>query len=333
MKLRLPVLIKPSTRAWLREARETKDYSLFDMLHGYIYGRFPYFYIGVGTGRHPLAKRFAPLATHIINLFTPHKHNQVDTVPTDEIPPGAMPNITPGGMHFAHTYHGKVMPLETARQLVSIRQEIRVADLEKVIPYNRARSIVLKNPDHIVALECPCRAARENPCLPMDVCLIVGEPFAGFIAEHQPKRARWITAQEAADILKAENERGHVHHAFFKDAMLGRFYAICNCCECCCGAMQAHRSGTPMLTASGYRAEVDQDLCIGCGTCEGVCQFHAITLDENGGGLVARIDRELCMGCGVCANHCPQEGISLVRDAARGEPLEILALMDQAAAQ
>jgi tRNA (Thr-GGU) A37 N-methylase len=27
----------------------------------------------------------------------------------------------------------------------------------------------------------------------------------------------------------------------YKDAMLGRFYAICNCCSCCCGAMQAHQ--------------------------------------------------------------------------------------------
>jgi hypothetical protein len=26
---------------------------------------------------------------------------------------------------------------------------------------------------------------------------------------------------------------------YYKDAMLGRFYAICNCCACCCGAMQA----------------------------------------------------------------------------------------------
>ena len=33
---------------------------------------------------------------------------------------------------------------------------------------------------------------------------------------------------------------------YYKDAMLGRFYAICNCCSCCCGAMQAHQHGTPM---------------------------------------------------------------------------------------
>ena len=36
--------------------------------------------------------------------------------------------------------------------------------------------------------------------------------------------------------------------------MLGRFYAICNCCKCCCGAMQAHLNGVPMLASSGYVA-------------------------------------------------------------------------------
>lgn len=83
-----------------------------------------------------------------------------------------------------------------------------------------------------------------------------------------------------------------------------------------------------MLTASGYRAQVDPDLCIGCGTCEGVCQFDAIAVGANG-SLTAEVNPTLCMGCGVCANHCPQEGITLVRDAAKGEPLEIFKLMEQ----
>jgi Pyruvate/2-oxoacid:ferredoxin oxidoreductase delta subunit len=235
-------------------------------------------------------------------------------------------------MQFANTYHGKVVPLEEAKQLVSIRQEIRITDLEKIIPYTRARDIILHNPDHIVALDCPCRVARKDPCLPLDVCLIIGEPFAGFVVEHHPNRTRWITSEEAQSILKAENERGHVHHAFFKDAMLGRFYAICNCCDCCCGAMQAHRTGTPMLTASGFRAEVELKACRGCGTCESFCQFHAITIASNG-SKHAQMDPQRCMGCGVCANHCPQNAIRLVRDEARGEPLEIVKLIRQAGEQ
>ena len=75
---------------------------------------------------------------------------------------------------FEDTYHGKVLPLTATTQLVSVNENIYLGDLERVIPYQKAREIVLKNPDHIAVIDCPCRAAREHPCLPMDVCLIVG---------------------------------------------------------------------------------------------------------------------------------------------------------------
>ena len=158
------------------------------------------------------------------------------------------------------------------------------------------------------------------------MCLIVGEPFASFVAEHHPHRSRWVTPEEAVEILRAEHERGHVHHAFFKDAMLGRFYAICNCCACCCGAMQAWRNGIPMLAPSGYVSLVSEELCIGCGVCADYCQFGALSLD----GDIAVVDTTLCMGCGVCVDRCARGALSLMREPAKGEPLEIGELMARA---
>jgi ferredoxin len=302
-------LIRPSTRAFAREARRTPGYSLFDWLHGYVYARWPYLYIGIGTGEHPLARIFGPLARRLGRLFPPR------------------PLDSASGVTFADTYHGKVVPLEAAKQLVTVEEEISLTNLEQVIPYALARDIVLKTPDHIVVLECPCRASRPNPCQPLDVCLVVGEPFASFVAEHHPRRSRWITPEEAVEILRTEDERGHVHHAFFKDAMLGRFYAICNCCACCCGAMQAWRRGTPMLASSGYVSRAAADLCTGCGTCADFCQFGALSVSD---GIVA-VDTTVCMGCGVCVSKCPEGALSLVRDPTRGEPLEIRSLIASAA--
>lgn len=309
MKLKNP-FVKPSTRAFLDEARKIPGYSFLNFLHGYVYGRWPYLYIGIGVGEHPLAKWLAPLGGLANRLITKKKPDE-----------SAETRIG-----FADTYHGKAVPLETAKQLVMINEEIKLPDLEQVIPYKRARSIIMKNPDHIVALDCPCRAARENPCLPLDVCLIVGDPFASFIREHQPERSRWITRDEAIAILRAEDERGHVHHAFFKDAMLERFYAICNCCECCCGAMQAHRHGTPMLASSGYISQVDEDLCIGCGDCNEFCQFNALEVLDG----VNHILYEKCMGCGVCVSKCNYNALSLIPDETKGIPLEIHNLMEAA---
>jgi Pyruvate/2-oxoacid:ferredoxin oxidoreductase delta subunit len=172
-------------------------------------------------------------------------------------------------------------------------------------------------------LECPCRAARAEPCLPLDVCLIVGEPFASFVVEHHGRRARWITPDEAVQILRAEHERGHVQHAFFKDAMLGRFYAICNCCACCCGAMQAHQNGVPMLAASGYVSRVDNALCAACGDCVAACPFEAISLTDG----TSTVNANLCMGCGICVDRCRQGAMSLIRDESKGVPLELDVLM------
>jgi len=290
-------LLRPSVKAFLKEASRIPNYPLFERLHGYIYMRFPYLYIGIGTGEHPLAPLFRFIASLVTRLFPPSL----------------------GSPEFADTYHGKVIPLETARQLVSIREEIRVSYPEQVIPYKLARDLILQNPDHIVVLDCPCRVSRQHPCLPLDVCLIIGEPFASMVIEHHPKRSRWISQKEALNILEAEESRGHVHHAFFKQAVLGRFYAICNCCSCCCGAIQAHRNGTPMLASSGYLSYVNEDLCMGCGTCNDYCQFEALSL-ENG---YAKVDTERCMGCGVCVSHCSQGALSLIIAPQKGEPLQI----------
>jgi ferredoxin len=241
--------------------------------------------------------------------------------PRTTAPPAAA--AAPGS--FADGYHGKVVPLAGARKLLTLKCDLSVRVPEHVLPFATARDIVLRHPDHIAVLQCPCRSARANPCQPLDVCLIVGEPFASFIVDHHPHRARRITQAEAVDILTAEHERGHVHHAFFKDAMLGRFYAICNCCPCCCGAIYAQRLGVPMLASSGYVARVDAEQCAGCGTCVEACPFGALALNDG----VTQVQAATCLGCGICAERCPVGALSLQRDPSRGVPLEMEELTKQ----
>lgn len=301
--------IKPSTRHFYQEGRRTEGYSFFDWIHGYIYTRWPYLYIGVGTGEHRLSRSLSRFWEMLSRIFQRSSARR----------PGS------GGHNFAHGYHGKVVPPEEARELVSIDQEISLKDLEQIVPYDRARDIILKNPDHIVVLDCPCRASRSEPCQPLDVCLIIGEPFASFVAEHHPQRSRWITRNEAVEILDAEHRRGHVHHAFFKDAMLGRFYAICNCCSCCCGAMQAWQNGIPMLASSGYVSRVYPDSCTGCGNCVEYCQFGAVKLENDR----VVVDEMKCMGCGVCVSKCPADTLHLEREKSKGVPLKIRELIEK----
>ncbi|MFW6323757.1 MAG: 4Fe-4S binding protein [Desulfovibrionales bacterium] len=296
----MPSFLKRSTRTFANQARKLPGFSILDFLHGYVYARWPYFYIKTALGG-TFVSRIGSLFAKL--LMSKNRGNTESRI----------------SERFASGYHGKVLTTRSAARLIRVGAEIDLRGLERIIPYPLARDIVLKNPDFIVALECPCRSARTAPCLPLDVCLIIGEPFAPFILEHHPGRSRRISPDEAVRILHAEHQRGHVHHAFFKDAMLGRFYAVCNCCSCCCGAMQAFRNGVPMLAESGYVCRWSGDDCSGCGKCAQICPFQALAWKD--GEVTVREDA--CMGCGVCVDACPSGALTLVRDPSRSLPLEM----------
>ncbi len=55
-------------------------------------------------------------------------------------------------------------------------------------------------------------------------------------------------------------------------------------------------------------AVVDNEKCLGCGSCVKECPNGAITLDENG---IANVDKDKCTGCKKCVKACPIEAINL----------------------
>ncbi|MCK4488299.1 MAG: 4Fe-4S binding protein [Desulfobacterales bacterium] len=229
--------------------------------------------------------------------------------------------------HVEETYHAKVVRLDDATKFITINRDIELVNLDQVLPYKHAKDIILKNPQNIVVYECACRAQKSDPCKPTDVCLVVGEPFVDLVRMFQPFRSRRVEADEALRILKEEDERGHVHTAWFKTAMLNRFYAICNCCKCCCLGMKAvfeYKMRT--LLPSGYRAVIGKN-CVGCGECAKHCQFDAIEIvsirDNGKKKKKANVIPEKCYGCGVCESKCKKENISLVLDPKKGVPLNI----------
>lgn len=267
--------------------------SPLQFLHGYVYFRWPEFYLGI-------VKKVL---------------EKPSTVPKSV--------YETAGNYLLETHHSKILPLEDARRLIKIQEDICLTDLEQVIPFERARDIIIKNPDRIAIADCMCRRIQENPCQPLDVCIVVGEPFSSFVVEHRPENARWVSQDEAVSILEREHKRGRFHTTWFKDAAGNRFYSICNCCSCCCLGMKAFRLfDKRVITPSGYVAEVDTAACEGCGACAEVCSFEAININNK-----AQVNPDTCMGCGLCGDRCEQGAITLHLDSSKPKPLDITKLI------
>jgi len=62
------------------------------------------------------------------------------------------------------------------------------------------------------------------------------------------------------------------------------------------------------LETQGIIAAVNEDVCNGCGICEPVCEYKAITIvgdPANPEKRKAVVNEGLCMGCGTCVAACP----------------------------
>lgn len=113
---------------------------------------------------------------------------------------------------------------------------------------NRASGAYLLSPDEAaeiidisegVALgPCTCRAVFRNCDNPIDTEIMVGLSRNVFMEEH-PHDYREISKETAKDILKECHRRGLIHTIVKcrKD-----FYAICNCCACCCVPLRLNRN-------------------------------------------------------------------------------------------
>lgn len=161
--------------------------------------------------------------------------------------------------------------------------------------------------------QCACRVSVGACQKPRDVCLTF-DRFAQFLIER--KLAREISSREAEDALDRSEEAGLVHTT---NNSQDRLNFLCNCCTCCCTILRGltHLNNPNAFAKSRWKAEVDADLCTGCGICEdNRCPMSAVKVVEG----VASVDIDRCIGCGLCTTTCDAAAIRMVPRVQATEP-------------
>ena len=235
-------------------------------------------------------------------------------------------------------YHGKVLTHELATAVITIDREVPLQDLgDQVIPYSRARDILLNGMTGFVLTDCVCKRDsadhRGKPCTvarePYYTCMFVGDPdLCDFLIDKKPETSKRLSREEALSHLEEFHTLGLVHNAWFKSCIRDRFYVICNCCPCCCLGFEAMKYGIRQITPSGYVAVVDENKCAGCGACAAACPFTAIEMTGGGTEAKARVLWDRCYGCGVCVDRCGSGARSLALDKRKGLPMDVRKLAD-----
>ena len=189
------------------------------------------------------------------------------------------------------------------------------AQMNHILDYEKASHIV-EEAEYIGLGLCYCRHKAYHaghPCeigAPWDVCLTFGN-VARSLSEHG-QHAKLISKEEAMDVLARSYDANLVQ---IGENVRENPAFICNCCGCCCEALQAARRFAPVqpVETTNYIPKITESTCIGCGKCARVCPIHAITMkeDEATGEKRAVVDEDYCLGCGVCARNCPTKAIHL----------------------
>jgi Na+-translocating ferredoxin:NAD+ oxidoreductase subunit B len=197
------------------------------------------------------------------------------------------------------------------------RPQLRTVPVGASIPagreiaiYDDARATVRRAEGKFALAHCICRQGKEligQPCKVTDLrdtCIIF--PRA---AEHYFRfgTGKEVGGEEVLEVLDRAEKAGLV----IQPSSQQNPVAICCCCGDCCGALLSlRRFPNPAdYVTSNYRAEVDGELCAGCGACAGRCPMAAVSVGEGR----AALNPGRCIGCGLCVAACPSGAAALRR--------------------
>jgi formate hydrogenlyase subunit 6/NADH:ubiquinone oxidoreductase subunit I len=185
----------------------------------------------------------------------------------------------------------------------------------EVMDYERASEVV-RTASHIGVGTCYCRHKNQHlgkACsAPLQICMTFNGTASSLIRH---RVARQVGVNEGLDLLQQAIGCNLVQ---FGENVRQQVAFICNCCGCCCEAMQAARRFSTLspIATTNFLPEVKEADCNGCGKCVDACPVQAMTLvsaadPRHARRRKAKLEHDLCLGCGVCVRTCNRKALSL----------------------
>jgi len=149
------------------------------------------------------------------------------------------------------------------------------------------------------------RSEHDYTCMGMGTGMLKWERWP----ERYKGGVKFLTPAEAKEWNREMDKKGFCHLLMiFEPPFIGGF---CQCDYPDCGLTRtAVDFGVGGLLKSHYVAQVDYDVCNGCGVCAQRCQWGALKFEVT--TQKANVDQFKCYGCGLCETGCPRGAIKLL---------------------